>query len=118
MIHKILFSGFLIDQYHFPSDSSRDCTKNAKDGYDRSSFHRGTIRNGSSKDSEHERTNYEHDQTERNKAVLKITNKTHETVTFRQTEMIGVINLRSLGFYKIKTRGTPRTFRKYITISN
>ena len=38
----------------------------------------------------------------RNKAVLKITNKTHETVTFGQTEMIGVIDLRSLGFYKIK----------------
>ena len=38
----------------------------------------------------------------RNKAVLKITNKTYETVTFRWTEMIGVIDLRSLGFYKIK----------------
>ena len=38
----------------------------------------------------------------RNKAVLKITNKTHETVTFGQTEMIGVVDLRSLGFYKIK----------------
>ena len=38
----------------------------------------------------------------RNKVVLKITNKTHETVTFRQTEMIGVVDLRSLGFYKIK----------------
>ena len=38
----------------------------------------------------------------RNKAVLKITNKTHETVTFRWTEMIGVVDLRSLGFYKIK----------------
>ena len=37
----------------------------------------------------------------RNKAVLKITNKTHETVTFGQTEMIGVVDLRSLGFYKI-----------------
>ena len=35
----------------------------------------------------------------RNKAVLKITNK---TVTFGWTEMIGVIDLRSLGFYKIK----------------
>ena len=31
----------------------------------------------------------------RNKAVLKITYKTHETVTFGQTEMIGVIDLRS-----------------------
>ena len=38
----------------------------------------------------------------RNKAVLKITNKTHETVTFGQTEMIGVVDLGSLGFYKIK----------------
>ena len=38
----------------------------------------------------------------RKKAVLKITNKTHETVTFEQTEMIGVVDLRSLGFYKIK----------------
>ena len=38
----------------------------------------------------------------RNRAVLKITNKTHESETFGQTEMIGVIDLRSLGFYKIK----------------
>ena len=38
----------------------------------------------------------------RNKAVLKITNKTRKTVTFGQTEMIGVVDLRSLGFYKIK----------------
>ena len=37
----------------------------------------------------------------RNKAVLKVTNKTNETVTFEQTDMIG-IDLRSLGFYKIK----------------
>ena len=38
----------------------------------------------------------------KNKAVLKITNNTHETVNFGQTEMIGVLDLRSLGFYKIK----------------
>ena len=38
----------------------------------------------------------------RNKAVFKITNNTHETVTFRQTEMIGVVDLRSLGFCKIQ----------------
>ena len=37
----------------------------------------------------------------RNKAVLKVTNKTHETVTFGRTEMMGIIDLRSLGFYKI-----------------
>ena len=38
----------------------------------------------------------------RNKAVLKITNNTHETVTLGWTEMVGVADLRSLGFYKIK----------------
>ena len=38
----------------------------------------------------------------RNKAVLKIINKTHETVTFGRTEMMGIVDLRSLGFYKIK----------------
>ena len=37
-----------------------------------------------------------------NKAVLKITNKTCETVTFGRTEMMGIVDLRSLGFYKIK----------------
>ena len=38
----------------------------------------------------------------RNEAILKITNKTHETVTFGRTEMMGIVDLRSLGFYKIK----------------
>ena len=38
----------------------------------------------------------------RNKAVLKITNKMHEAVTFDRTEMMGIVDLRSLGFYKIK----------------
>ena len=38
----------------------------------------------------------------RNKAVFKITNNVHKIVTFGQTEMIRVIDLRSLGFYKIK----------------
>ena len=37
-----------------------------------------------------------------NKAVLKITNKTHKTVTFGRTEMMGIVDLRLLGFYKIK----------------
>ena len=34
--------------------------------------------------------------------VLKITNKTHKTVTLGRTEMMGILDLRSLGFYKIK----------------
>ena len=33
---------------------------------------------------------------------MKITNKTHETVTFGRTEMMGIVDLGSLGFYKIK----------------
>ena len=37
-----------------------------------------------------------------NKAVLKIKNKTHKTITFSRTDMMGVVDLRSLGFYKIK----------------
>ena len=37
-----------------------------------------------------------------NKVVLKITNKIHKTVTFNRTEMIGILDLKSLDFYKIK----------------
>ena len=37
-----------------------------------------------------------------NKAVLKVTNKMHKVVTFGRTEMMGIVDLRSLGFYKIK----------------
>ena len=37
-----------------------------------------------------------------NKAVLKIKNKMHETITFGRRDMLGVVDLRLLGFYKIK----------------
>ena len=37
-----------------------------------------------------------------NKAVLKIKNKTCKTITFCKSNMMGVVDLRSLGFYKIK----------------
>ena len=37
-----------------------------------------------------------------NKVVLKIKNKTHETITFGKTDMMEVVDLRLLGFYKIK----------------
>ena len=36
------------------------------------------------------------------KVVLKIKNKTHKTITFDRMGMMGVVDLRSLGFYKIK----------------
>ena len=34
--------------------------------------------------------------------MFKVTNDTHETVTFDPTQMLGIVDLRSLGYYKIK----------------
>ena len=38
----------------------------------------------------------------RNRATLKITNNTDENVAFDRSNMIGILDLRSLGYYKIK----------------
>ena len=38
----------------------------------------------------------------RNRAIFKVMNSTHETVTFDLKKMLGIIDLRSLGYYKIK----------------
>ena len=38
----------------------------------------------------------------RNRATFKVKNDTHETVTFDPTQMLGIIDLRSLGYYKLK----------------
>ena len=38
----------------------------------------------------------------RNKVTLKITNNTNEKVTFDRSNMTGILDLRSLGYYKIK----------------
>ena len=38
----------------------------------------------------------------RNRAMFKVTNDTHETVTFDPTQMLGITDLRFLGYYKIK----------------
>ena len=38
----------------------------------------------------------------RNRATFNVKNDTHETVTFNPTQMLGIIDLRSLGYYKIK----------------
>ena len=40
----------------------------------------------------------------RNRAMFKVTNSTHETVTFDPKEMLGIIDLRSLGYYEILAR--------------
>ena len=36
-----------------------------------------------------------------NRATLNVTNNTQETVTFHPTEMIGILDLRSLGYCKV-----------------
>ena len=38
----------------------------------------------------------------RNRATFKVTNSTQDTVTFDPKEMLGIVDLRSLGYYKIK----------------
>ena len=38
----------------------------------------------------------------RNRAMFKVTNSTNETVTFDPKVMLGIVDLRSLGYYKIK----------------
>ena len=38
----------------------------------------------------------------RNRATFKVTNSTHKIVTFDPKEMLGIVDLRSLGYYKIK----------------
>ena len=38
----------------------------------------------------------------RNKATLKITNNTNDMVTFDRKDMIGILDLRSLDYYKVK----------------
>ena len=38
----------------------------------------------------------------RNKATLDITNNTRETIIFDKKMSIGILDLRSLGYYKIK----------------
>ena len=42
-----------------------------------------------------------------NKAVLDVVNKGKDTMIFKPEEMIGIIDLRSLGYYKIK-QGIPQ----------
>ena len=38
----------------------------------------------------------------RNRAMFKVTNSTHETVVFDPADMLGIEDLRSLGYYKVK----------------
>ena len=48
-----------------------------------------------------------------NKAVLDIVNKGKDTMIFRPEEMIGIIDLRSLGYYKIKQGILQQNLSRY-----
>ena len=49
----------------------------------------------------------------RNKAMLDITNNTRETVIFDKKTSIGILDLRSLGYYKIKQGVLQQNLNKY-----
>ena len=49
----------------------------------------------------------------RNKAMLDITNNTRETLIFDKKTMIGIIDLRSLGYYTIKQGVLQQNLDKY-----
>ena len=49
-----------------------------------------------------------------NKAVLKIKNKTHETITFGKTDIMGIVS-EIIGFLQNKTRGPSRTFKQTLS---
>ena len=49
----------------------------------------------------------------RNKAMLDITNNTRETITFDKRTSIGILDLRSLGYYKIKQGVLQQNLDKY-----
>ena len=48
-----------------------------------------------------------------NKAMLDITNNMRETLIFDRKTMIGILDLRSLGYYKIKQGVLPQNLNKY-----
>ena len=49
----------------------------------------------------------------RNRVILNITNNTQETVMFDPTEMIDILDLRSLSYYKIKKGVLQQNLSKY-----
>ena len=48
-----------------------------------------------------------------NKAVLDITNKDTDTIIFKPEEMIDIIDLRSLGYFKIKQGILQQNLSRY-----
>ena len=47
----------------------------------------------------------------RNKAILRITNNTNDVVIFDRQDVIGILDIRSLGYYKVK----PDVLQKHLS---
>ena len=54
----------------------------------------------------------------RNRAMLKVTNSTHEKVTFNPEDVVGIVDLRSLGYYKIKQGILQQNLSQYYQIES
>ena len=51
-----------------------------------------------------------------NLATLDITNSSLDTVIFEPKEMLGILDLRSMGYYKNKARHTAGKFEQILQI--
>ena len=54
----------------------------------------------------------------RNRAMLKVTNSTHEKVTFNPEDVVGIVDLRSVGYYKIKQGVLQQNLSQYYHIES
>ena len=51
----------------------------------------------------------------RNRGTFKVTNSIQDIVTFDPKDMLGIIDLRSLGYYKIKQGVLQQKFELYVS---
>ena len=49
----------------------------------------------------------------RNMATLDVTNNTQETVIFNPKEMLGIVDMRAIGYYKIRQGVLQQNLSKY-----
>ena len=54
----------------------------------------------------------------RNRTMFKVTNSTQEKVTFKPEDIVGIVDLRSLGYYKIKQGVLHQNLSQYYDIES
>ena len=95
---------FLKRSIPFVPKEKTEIPPDTKDSDSRSSIYRGIVSDGHCKilDMSQHVTNMMKLKFIRNKATLKITNSTNYMMTFDRKNMIGILDIRSLGYYKVK----------------